>query len=303
MVWLVARYPKPPGTMIVLGSILKDPKNPESSLNLESDGAPMKPDSSNQEPSDKEPSTTTASTTTRIQRPSNVRDESLAVRATITSELSNNLSALLEVKAPGNPIVDAALKIHGDKSNSAETVVEAMNVRAEIFMPQKTYMDKALADLKVMEYINDGSKGMMPFSKKVYVIIGVSTAEKLNLKETLESNKSGGMSAEGSAHGSAKGKAEISGGKHGKTSIEREIEVDCDFAYRVREFIYSKSPFSSKGKWIEGKDVTDGTMYRDDAEGGAEEDEDGEYIPVFDNVKRKDETPEGMYCLRIPASK
>jgi len=33
MKWLVARYPKPVGELICLGSILTDPEDPESSLN------------------------------------------------------------------------------------------------------------------------------------------------------------------------------------------------------------------------------------------------------------------------------
>jgi hypothetical protein len=211
MKWLVARYPKPPGTMIKLGSILKDPKEPESSLNLESAAG--------------------------IKAVPNIRDESVAIKANITSELSTNLSALLELVPPANPIADAAAKLKADKSKSSETVVEALNVRAEIFLPTDEYMKDALTDSKVIAYVKEG----VAFSKSVYIIVGVATAEKLNLKETLEKEASASGSISASiASGAAKTNAELTGGEKGKIAIDRKIEVDCDFAYRVREFIYSK---------------------------------------------------------------
>jgi hypothetical protein len=267
MKWLVARYPKPPGTMIKLGSILKDAKDPESSLNLESEKG--------------------------IKPVPNARDESVAVRATITSELSSNLRGLLEVKIPGNPIVDAAAKLQADKSKNVETVVDAMNVRAEIFLPSEEYMDEALANPKIIKYVKGGA---YPFSKRVYVIIGVATAEKLNLKEHIKkkvsASASGGASTAGDA---AKAHGELSGGQEGSLDIERQIDVDCNFAYRVREFVYSKVPLS-KAKWVEGQDVTEGTMFRDGGEKRVEKPT-VEEVPKFDDLLNKDEVPEGMYAL------
>ncbi|KAH7383917.1 hypothetical protein BKA66DRAFT_463078 [Pyrenochaeta sp. MPI-SDFR-AT-0127] len=271
MKWLVARYPKPPGSMIKLGSILTDSKEPESSLNLESKEG--------------------------IKDVPNARDESVAVRATITSELSSNLNALLEVKIPGNPIVDAAVKIQADKSKSVETVVDAMNVRAEIFLPSEEYMDAALANPAIVNYMKGGP---LPFSKRVYVIVGVATAEKLDLQERLKKNTSASMSAGASASGdTAKAEGAVSGGNQGSMDIHRQIDVDCDFAYRVREFVYSKMPLA-KGKWVKGNDVTEGTMFGDGRETRDKKDTvEEEEIPKFDNLKKKDETPEGMYVLSV----
>lgn len=271
MKWLVARYPKPPGSMIKLGSILTDSTEPESSLNLESkEGIIPVP---------------------------NVRDESVAVRATITSELSSNLNALLDVKIPGNPIVDAAVKLQADKSKSVETVVDALNVRAEIFLPSDEYMEEALANPKVINFVKGG---VLPFSKCVYVIVGVATAEKLNLEEQVKKEKSASASLGASTPGdAAKAQTELSHGQQSSTKIVREIEVDCDFAYRVRQFIYSKMPLS-KGKWTKGKDITEGTMFGEGRKKTVQKDappEAEEEVPKFENLKRKDETPEGMYVL------
>lgn len=270
MKWLVARYPKPPGTMIKLGSILKDPMEPESSLNLETEEG--------------------------IKAIPNARDESVAVRATITSELSSNLNALLEVKIPGNPIVDAATKLQADKSKSAETVVDAMNVRAEIFLPSEEYMDEALTNPKVIAYVKEG---VFSFSKPVYIIVGVATAEKLNLKETLEKKASGSASMGASTTGDAvKAQGDLSGAQRAKMEIERQIDVDCDFAYRVREFIYSKVPLV-KGKWTKGEDVSEGAMFRDGGENHDKKDVVEEEVPKFDEVMDEDETSEGMYVLSV----
>ena len=44
---------------------------------------------------------------------------------------------------------------------------------------------------------------------------------------------------------------------------EREATEDCDFAFRVKEFHYSKH----KKAWKEPKDVTEGAMYGVDKDG------------------------------------
>jgi hypothetical protein len=270
MKWLVARYPKPPGTMIKLGSILKDAAEPESSLNLES--------------------------TTGIKTPTNVRDESVAIRATITSELSTSLSALLAVDAPTNPLVEAAVKLQGDKSKSAETVVEAMNVKANIFLPTKEYMKDALADPEVIAYVKEGS---LAFSKPVYLIIGVAKAEKLNLKEKLEKQASASAKAGvGAAGGAGKAEAELSGEQKEKLAVEREIEVECDFAYRAREIVYSKMTIK-KEKWSKGKDVTEGTMFRTGGEQSGDQKKEivEEEVPVFDEFMEDDEVPKDVFAV------
>jgi hypothetical protein len=268
--WLVARYPKPPGSMIKLGSILKEAKEPESSLNLESEEG--------------------------IIEVPNKRDESVAIRATITSELSSNLSALLEAVVPASPVAEAAAKLQADKLKSAETVVKAMNVRAEIFLPSEDYMDKALANPKVIAYVKGGD---LAFSRSVYIIVGVATAEKLSLKETLQKQASASAEAGASAAGgAAKGKLALSGGHKEKTAIDRQIDVDCDFAYRVREFIYSKWTWK-KDKWSKGEDVSEGTMFGADGEKLDDKKEEivEEEVPKFDELMEEDEAPPGLFAF------
>lgn len=124
---LVARYPKPQGELIFLGSISTDPEEPETSLNRKSGSAEIDHEDR--------------------------MDNSVAVRQEIHSELSNNARAILKVASPSFLLFDTGLKAEGCSEKEVKTSVEALNVRAEIFIPDKSYVDKTLGRPEVTAYV------------------------------------------------------------------------------------------------------------------------------------------------------
>ncbi|KAI1299921.1 hypothetical protein F5Y03DRAFT_365142 [Xylaria venustula] len=248
MKWLVTRYPQPPGKLIKLGSILTDPEDPETSLNRKS-GLEAVPEE-------------------------DTIDATAAVRQHIHSELSTNTSALLKIVPPNTPLYNAGLKAEGRTSQEVQTTVEAMNVIAEVFLPGKEYIDKALATPEVTAYVKTTK-----WAKSLYMIVGVATAGEITVTEEGSREKSFSTSAEGSAAGTEEA-VEFSYQNKGQGGSTLKTDKATDFAYRVRQFEYWKvtGKFSDKG------DVTDGTMFGDKRDDKGTFDD--EIVPGF---KRWDE--------------
>jgi hypothetical protein len=140
MKWHVARYPRPVGELIFLGSMLKDPEDPESSLNRKTRPA-MVPNE-------------------------DIIDDTASVRQHITTELSNGSGTLLKIVAPISPLLSAGLKVEGSSNDAVSTFVDAINVKAEIFLPEKSLVDEALAKPEVIEYARAGV-----WAKSLYMIV------------------------------------------------------------------------------------------------------------------------------------
>lgn len=263
--WLVTRYPKPQGELIFLGSILTDPAEPETSLNRKS-GA--------------------------VDIPQEDKfDDSAAVRQEIHSELSTNVSALLKVVPPNSPLFGAGLKAEGRSSHEIKTTVEAMGVSAEIFIPNKSYMDEALGRSEITTYIKDGG-----WSKSLYMIVGVATASALTVNEEQSQGTNLALSAGASITGTGTETAgEVSRGPMAKGGSKLKTEQKIDFAYRVREFDYLK--FRPSGKVKDKGDRNEGAMFG--LGGGDHTNLNNEVIvPATDNWVDDDEEMQGMFVLR-----
>lgn len=265
MKWLVARYPKPQGELIVLGSILTDPEEPETSLNRKTG-------------------------VVKIPKEDKI-DDSAAVRQQIHSELSTNASALLKVVTPNSPLFRAGVKVEGRSSDEVKTTVEALNVKAEIFIPDKSYMDEALARPEITAYVKDSV-----WAKALYVIVGVATAGSLAVIEEQSGERNVFLSTNASFTGTG---TEIDGELSHSTKAEGgstlKTEQPTDFAYRVREFEYSK--FRLPRKFNDKGDRSEAAMFgrgRSDAGDTREED----IVPAFDDWTGEDREALGMFTLR-----
>lgn len=163
MLWLVPRYVEVPGTLMRLGSVLTDPENLESSLNLHSI-PPIPADSQ--------------------------RDASLAVKRHVEVELSKSNSLLVKA-APNIPaFASVGAEISGGWNRDASTTVQALNVRATVFIPTKAYMNAVLGNPNVIEYARRGL-----FSKPLYIIVGTATASKLSIQESQSRDRRAGALA------------------------------------------------------------------------------------------------------------
>jgi hypothetical protein len=267
MKWLVARYPQPPGTLIVLGSILTDPENPESSINRKTGVEPI----------------------SREDR----YDNSPAVRQQVHSALSKNTSALLKAVPPNSPLFSAGVTVEGRSSKDVQTAIEALNIRAEVFIPDKPYMDAALAKPEVVAEVKRGL-----WAKSLYIIVGVATASGLTVKEDTTAETKVGLEADVAIAGSgATGKAEVSHGKKAAGGVELEVQGDCDFAYRVREFEYSKlfRKFRDQGDRTEGALL--GAGRDDDKDDSSKSDED--VVPGFDSWEEEDVEASETFTMTV----
>lgn len=210
MLWLVARYPEKPGVIMKLGSILKDPENLESSLNMHSIEAIP---------------------------PSSQRDASLAVRNCVETNLRRNNSALIKATAsiPVLTGITAGASADGHWKHDVAITVKAMDVKAISFIPSPEYMKKALKNDAVTEYARSNL-----FGKPLYIVVGVATAKKLHIKEKRSRENKASVSAHLNAQPVGEFEGKVS--HENVASVEAELDVgdECDFAYRIKEFLCSK---------------------------------------------------------------
>lgn len=260
--WLVTRYPKPPGKLIFLGSILTNPEEPETSLNRVT-GVLDVPEQ-------------------------DTIDDSAAVRQQIHSELSSNVGALLRVVPPTSLLFSAGMKAEGRSSNEISTTVEAMNVSAKSFIPGKSYMDEALKAPEITRFL----KGCA-WSRSLYMIVGVATAEALGVAEEQSQEKTIVVSANASLDGTGMELAgELSHGTTASSGSRMDTMHATDFAYRVREFKYMK--FSKKVK--DKGDRTEGTMFGREGRNSADR-RDKVYVPVFEDWVARDKEVDAVFVL------
>ncbi|KAI1827707.1 hypothetical protein F4861DRAFT_331097 [Xylaria intraflava] len=268
MQWLVPRYPEVPGSIMKLGSILKDPRKLESSLNLH--------------------------TIPEID-PKAIRDASQAVQTSLGSEMHKKNG--LQAKASTNiPILGAGASTGLDMKHrrNVATTVNALNARAVVFMPSDDFMAAALADTKVQKFARD-----CLFSKPLYVVVGVATASKLWVSESRseghEVTANPNVSLPIDTTGLISAGADV-GFEHARGSLHRsesEIDEECDFAYRVREFFYSKLRRRVK----EGDDYTESALFDSERSYGG----DDEFFeePKFEWLEPEDFTDEDLITLSI----
>lgn len=254
------RYPLPPGRLLFLGSILTDPENPETSLNWRTGGVAV---------------------------PAELRlDGTMAVRQQVYSELSANASALLRAVPPNSPLFHAGLKAEGRAASEVKTTVSAMHIRAEHFIPDRAYMELALAQDEVVAYARQGA-----FSRSMFMVVGVATAGELTVQEDASRERAAGLAANASVTG-AEAEAELSVGRTARAGGTLSVAEPCEFAYRVRRFEYSKlfRRFKDKG------DRNEGAMFAADANAGAESE--GEFVPGLVGWDDDDICPPGSLSFQ-----
>ncbi|XDG04020.1 hypothetical protein ABKA04_003635 [Annulohypoxylon sp. FPYF3050] len=256
--WHIYHEPQPPKTRMSLGSILTKPDDLETSLNYGS-GLEEIPEEKRE------------NCTPMVQR-------------IIKSELSKDLSGKLSALLPAFPGVGGGVGLGGASSSNAQATFISQNVRAQIISPDtaKEYMEHALLTPKVLEYV----RGCL-FTKPLYLIVGVATCSNLTASETRSGSRNAVADAEVSAMG-----AQVAGSflaaNQGSVGTEFTVDGECDFAYRVREFQYSRRRkiFKKSG------DVTDGAMFSRDSENTDVGEDEGKEVPEFEYLEDEDEAVE-----------
>ncbi|KAM0480422.1 hypothetical protein ACHAPX_004253 [Trichoderma viride] len=258
MKWIVTRYPKPCGQLIALGAILSDPEDPETRLNWHS--------------------------ATEIN-PKYLIDESTAIQRVIHAGISNDNHIMLKL----SQLLGGALNASGGAKDNKNTVIDAVDVEAKIFLPNKEYMNASMEAPEVQEYVKNCN-----FSKTLYMIIGVASAKKLRIKEESSKQRSAGVGVTASYPGGTD--LGTVGGCHKSTQTavsEMKTEQECDFAYRIREFTYWKY---RREKVRMKADRSAGTLFRtgntDDDEGYDDSDDSEndayENVAIFNELKEID---------------
>ena len=244
-----------------LGSILKEPEDLESSLNLHAIN--KIPDQSK-------------------------RDASLAVRRHVETALSDKNSLLAKAVA-SVPALSAGVSVDGHWNHDAGTTLDALNVRATVFIPSENYMNEALKNAEVIKY----TKGL--FGRALYIIVGTATASKLSVKENRSAEQKAAFSTnitppvtetEFDAKASHEKKAEI--------KSEWEVGEECDFAYRVRKFVYSKMRGLRKGE-----NYSENALFGSDRN-QPPADDDVEEVPVFEWFENEDASVAGVVQIEAP---
>ncbi|KAL2855141.1 hypothetical protein BJX68DRAFT_23370 [Aspergillus pseudodeflectus] len=253
--WLIARSATKPGQLLRLGSILTDALNPGSSLNLGR----------------------------IVAVPAECKyDDADLVKLRIESELHQSRSLLVSA-ASSIPVLSAAAALDGCWSRDPRTTVDALNVRATSFVPTKEYMDEALADESVVEYLRRGL-----FAKSIYLIVGVATASRLSVVETQAGTSGLGASAKATVPEAVDLGIEASHRSQAGSTVTKETAEDCDFAYRVREFEYSRIPRRVRDKGL----MTKKTMFGLEEKATSSDDLD-DAVPQFEWFEDEDVSVDG----------
>lgn len=252
--WHVYRYPQKPNTLMVIGSVLTKPDDLESSLNHASGIDAFPPDK--------------------------IEDQTGAVRLFMRSELTRTNGGRIKALLPFSPVASAGGGVGATSSRSIDTTIEASGVRAKAVLPQNAqdYMEKALQATRVLEYVRKGV-----FSESLYMIVGVATCQRITMGDASSKTSSGSADLDAALTvGGVEAGIGVSREKGSSADSEREVTEECDFAYRVREFQYSRR----KKRIKKSANVTDGAMFGND---NPEEEGPFEEVPVFEYFESEDE--------------
>ncbi|KAK4196151.1 hypothetical protein QBC40DRAFT_342945 [Triangularia verruculosa] len=249
--WVVPRYSSKPGTLIRLGSVLTDPEDLESSLNLNT--IPTIP-------------------------PALLRDATPEVRLSVQTELSKSNSVL----AKAAPALEGLLTLGGGIEHSrSNTLTSSLNisgnVKATCFRAEKSYMDQLLKDKEVISYARRG------LGKPMFVVVGVATAGSVEMKETRQKSRKAGVNGKAGVELIGEGEFGLERERSDSSSTAVKGEGGLDFAYRVREFSYSRvrGVVKDKGDWTGKVLFAGGNKPQVPAKGGAAAD----VVPIFKEFK------------------
>lgn len=137
--------------------------------------------------------------------------------------------------------------------NTSEATWQALDIRAKALTldAAKDHINEALQTPDVDQYVKKGLS-----ARPLYMIIGVASYKKLLMSDTKtrEITFSSDLDADVSIAGAAAGPG-LSTDKKASSGTDLEIQEECDFAYRVRKFQYTRFRKGLKS----ANDVTDGS--------------------------------------------
>lgn len=130
MKWFVHRYPQKHNTLMMIGSILTQPDDLESSLNYEKGIKPFPVDGK--------------------------LDQTAAVQQVIKAELSKDLGGRLKAVLPTiSPVVNTGGGVEARFSDISEATINALDIRAEVIKRGAAgeYINEALQTPEVSQYV------------------------------------------------------------------------------------------------------------------------------------------------------
>jgi hypothetical protein len=152
-------------------------------------------------------------------------------------------------------------------------------------------MEEVLKRDAILNYVREGL-----FARSLYLIVGVATASRVDVKESQSKGHNAHFSANAALPVAAvEGELSFSNETKRTTGAEFTIEKDVDFAYRVKEFEYSKW----RKRFKDGHDMTKGALMgrqRGDIAGSDDDGDEGDdsvhgdedYVPVFEGFEDED---------------
>ncbi|KAI1110442.1 hypothetical protein F5Y14DRAFT_454977 [Nemania sp. NC0429] len=146
------------------------------------------------------------------------------------------------------------------------TKIRSPDVRAEIILPEtaKEYANAVLSHPKLKEHVAQNWLHAPPF----YLIVGVAICKSLHRGTAVSEARSLSLHANASVEPlGVEGSAGIGSGREAGAEVELETEEECAFAYRVREFRYSKRAVKIK----RSRDYTVGAMVSMDGGAGGQQ--------------------------------
>ncbi|KAI3323847.1 hypothetical protein HD806DRAFT_495749 [Xylariaceae sp. AK1471] len=239
MKWHRLRYPERPGTFVELGAVLTDPYEVEDSLTQEEGVVPV-PEGY-------------------------IKDVSEAAVMAISTHLSTETESHLKGLFPLHLLANVGGSVGGGSERAIERIVRACNVQATVFRPSEAYMDDVMKKQVVTGHLQKSWLG----GGKLYIIVGVAKAQNLTVDDSTNRGRQAGVTAIASVPLAG---VEIDTGlthkRNSGAAIGYTIDHEVTFAYRVKEFKYSKIRKRLKDQGH----VTDGAML------GTEEDQDRDSV-------------------------
>ncbi|KAH7324148.1 hypothetical protein B0I35DRAFT_423615 [Stachybotrys elegans] len=209
--------------------------------------------------------------------------EIIREREQVTKSLDNAVSSGFGSKLGASSVlaavVGASPSLEGSWKNATSVSFQATGVRAQHFVPEADYVNRALRTKRVDLFVRRSF-----FTAPVYMVVGIAIAQTLKRESAISSERGAGAGVGLGPPGTGvEVSAEFSANNESKSSNTDSVENEVILAYRVRRFRYSKR----KDEFVKrDEDETKPAHYTL----GEDEDEDEEegQIPVFSFFEEDD---------------
>lgn len=214
-----------------------------------------------------------------------IYDESESVQLAIQSELSAENGASIKTLLPTSPLFSGGLSGGGSADKSIETTVRTLNVQAKVFLPgiisEREYMSGVLKNPHVIAHVQS-----CLFSKPLYMVFGVATGSQYDVEEARSQEYNAEFSAVPGVPQA--GLAIEASALHGRTAfagLGMTLKGGVDFAYRIKEFTYSKI----RKRLSDGRYHTAGALYGRDDQIEANDHELAVFVPEFEGFEEEED--------------